>query len=139
MRGGPIKPYSNPPGQRKSPLCPRIRTIKKKLSLSFLARGERKRKNLDGEITSNVNYRPSLHIPFYVSFAINGEKVTASSSPRGGYLSEERREPAAMFLHGPGGSPEGHHSHFRDSQCPVVHPIASAIRSVRVSLTTDIA
>jgi len=48
---------------------------------------------------------------------------------------------------GPGDSPEGHHSHFGDSQCPVVpavfhprvHPIAPAIRSVRVSLTTDIA
>lgn len=58
-----------------------------------------------------MNYRRSLHIPFYVSFAINGEKVTVERrvAIEGKSAKEEReieRESgedwAATFLHGLG-------------------------------------
>jgi len=62
--------------------CPRIRTIKKKFSPFPLPR-LRENEYSSGEITSNVNYRSSLHIPFYMSFAINGEKVTVDGSSLG--------------------------------------------------------
>lgn len=88
LRGGPIKPYSNPPGQRKSSLSENSNDKKKCSPFlpppfhPWLAQ-LREREYSGGEITGNVNYRPSLHIPFYVSFAINGEKVTVDGSSLG--------------------------------------------------------
>jgi len=80
LRGGPIKPYSNPPGQRKSPLS---ENSNEKNSLPSPSLRLRENEYSSGEITSNVNYRASLHIPFYVSFAINGEKVAVDGSSLG--------------------------------------------------------
>lgn len=65
--------------------CPRIRPIKKKFSPDELERAGRAREKetgraggggggVRGGITRNVNYGRSLHIPFYVSFAINGKR-----------------------------------------------------------------
>lgn len=63
----------------------------------------------------DVNYPRSLHIPFYVSSAINRK----GESAKGGGWSRTSFCMASL---------EGHHSHFGGSRCPVVHPLGHSIR-----------